>query len=233
MTDPVALVVERLTARRCIAPRTKKGYYLCPAHADRVASLHVSAGAGGRALIHCQAGCAPEDILRALDLRMPDLFPHGRLATPRTPIAIYRYEDEEGVLLYKRLRFEPKAFRLVRADGYTGPGCMTGVRRVLYRLPRVLDAARRGDTIWVTEGEKAADALADLGLAATCGGGAGSWRPDFAEAFTGAQRVVCVADRDTAGRAYAAMVVESVVRLGLSAHRETEETGAHDNRISS
>ncbi|MGA7980547.1 MAG: hypothetical protein WCA32_10000 [Chromatiaceae bacterium] len=48
---------------------------LCPAHDDKAPSLSVSAGADGRTLIHCHAGCTPDAILTALGLRWTDLYP--------------------------------------------------------------------------------------------------------------------------------------------------------------
>ena len=51
------------------------------------------------------------------------------------------------------------------------------IRRVLYRLPRVLEAAQSGDGVFVVEGEKDVEALERAGVTATCNpGGAGKWR---------------------------------------------------------
>src|SRR6266545_3572690 len=51
------------------------------------------------------------------------------------------------------------------------------VRRVLYRLPAVLEAARAGATVYVVEGEKDVKALERAGVVATTnpGGAAGAW----------------------------------------------------------
>jgi len=48
---------------------------LCPAHEDHNPSLSVSIGREGRILLHCFAGCSLEEILKALGMRMSDLFP--------------------------------------------------------------------------------------------------------------------------------------------------------------
>ena len=54
------------------------------------------------------------------------------------------------------------------------------MERVLYRLPDVAAAVRQGRVVFVVEGEKDADALARLGLAATTNvGGAGKWRAEY------------------------------------------------------
>jgi len=55
---------------------TKKGWDVrCPAHADQHPSLGVMEGDDGRIVLHCFAGCRPEDICSALGLRLADLFP--------------------------------------------------------------------------------------------------------------------------------------------------------------
>jgi putative DNA primase/helicase len=84
------------------------------------------------------------------------------------------------------------------------------VERVPYRLPETLAAARGGGVVFVVEGEKDADRLASLGLAATTNaGGAGKWRASYSAALRGA-RVVIVPDRDVAGRRHAETVRASL-----------------------
>jgi len=46
----------------------------CPAHADRSPSLSIRQADDGRTLIHCFAGCEPQEILAALGLSRRDLF---------------------------------------------------------------------------------------------------------------------------------------------------------------
>ncbi|MBZ0152911.1 MAG: hypothetical protein K8J09_15410 [Planctomycetes bacterium] len=51
----------------------------CPAHEDSHPSLDVDVGSDGRVLLKCRsANCSTEDIVAALGLRMPDLFPRGQ-----------------------------------------------------------------------------------------------------------------------------------------------------------
>jgi hypothetical protein len=67
-----AQIADRLQARR-----TGPGRWIarCPAHADRSPSLGVREGGGGRVLLCCHAGCTLSDTLKALGLRVRDLFP--------------------------------------------------------------------------------------------------------------------------------------------------------------
>ena len=44
----------------------------CPAHDDRVNSLSISCGAGGKILMHCHAGCDTEIVLSAAGLSFAD-----------------------------------------------------------------------------------------------------------------------------------------------------------------
>jgi hypothetical protein len=49
----------------------------CPAHDDRHESLTVTNADDGRALVHCHAGCAIEQVVAALGVQMKDLYPQG------------------------------------------------------------------------------------------------------------------------------------------------------------
>jgi hypothetical protein len=54
----------------------------CPAHEDRHASLSISEGDDGRALMRCHAGCSVDAIVEALGLTVRDLFPGGHEPHP-------------------------------------------------------------------------------------------------------------------------------------------------------
>jgi putative DNA primase/helicase len=166
----------------------------CPAHPDRKPSLAIAVGRDGRVLVHCHAGCSTEQVLAALDLRVEDLFPTGehRNGATKRDVTAYQYTDETGTVLYEVVRFAPKDFRQRRPDGRGGwIWKLDGTRRVLYRLTEVQEGVRSGSWVFVVEGEKDADRLATLGLVATCNpGGAGKWRPEYAESLRGAKAAV-------------------------------------------
>lgn len=205
MTAPTADPVARVLAKLGPVRRNGAGWIArCPVHDDKVPSLKVDAGDDGRALIYCHAGCSAADIAAALDLPMSDLFAEPNDTPARE--TVYAYRDEAGDHLYDVVRTDPgKRFAQRRADGEWS---MTGVRRVLYRLPELI-AADPAETVYIVEGEKDADRLASLGLiATTASGGAGKWRAEYAEPLHG-RRVVILADNDDPGRAHARDVAAS------------------------
>jgi 5S rRNA maturation endonuclease (ribonuclease M5) len=132
-------------------------------------------------------------------------------------VATYPYQDEEGRELFQVVRFEPKEFRQRRPDGNGGYNWKLGdVRRVLYRLPELLEALALEQTIFVVEGEKDVQALRRLNIAATCNpGGASKWRDEFSQVLKGA-RVVVVPDHDRPGHDHAETVARSLVGVAAS-----------------
>lgn len=189
----------------------------CCGHDDKNASLSISAGADGRVLLKCHAGCAAENIVGALGLKLVDLFPpRPASVAPVAPriVATYSYTDEAGQLLFECVRFTPKGFRQRRPDT-AKPGAwvwnLEGVRRVLYRLPELKTAFAAGRTIFVCEGEKDVETLAKHGFAATCNPmGAGKWQSEHTETLRDAKRVVVIADKDEPGRKHALAVATAL-----------------------
>lgn len=214
VSAPLARVVAALERTGC-RRSGPQGDWQCPAHDDHTPSLSVHQGHHGRVLLHCHAGCAPEQVAATLGLAMRDLFPEPEPDqaddwTPRGPaIATYRYTDEAGRLLFAVCRTVDKQFPQWRPDPSAKGGRRwslkdkaTGkptVRLVLYRLPKVLQASARGATVYVVEGEKDVHAVEAASGVATCnpgGAGPGRWREEYAAALFGASLVVVVADRD-------------------------------------
>ena len=92
IADPVENLVNHLEGVR----KSGNGYSAkCPAHEDRHASLTLSTGNDGRALVKCQAGCATRDIVAAIGLTMADLFP-PREAMPTPRQAIHQWQRTGG-----------------------------------------------------------------------------------------------------------------------------------------
>ena len=71
-TDPVDILLRRL---KCVQQRRENQWEaLCPCHPDKSPSLRIGRGEDGRALVHCQAGCKPQDVVASVGLTMGDLF---------------------------------------------------------------------------------------------------------------------------------------------------------------
>lgn len=220
----ISTPVEQLLGRLKKVRRSGSGWVaLCPAHEDQNASLSITTGRDGRALVNCHAGCSSQAIVGAIGLTLSDLFAEPIAARPAQPVAStrprmvksYDYTDADGKLLFQTCRFEPKTFRQRRPDGNNGWIWNLGdTPPVLYQLPKVLAAATDGKTVFVVEGEKDADTLIDMGYAATTAPmGAGKWREAFADALKGSD-VVILPDNDDTGRAHAEQVAASLTNAG-------------------
>jgi len=179
---------------------TNGSSYTCPAHEDRSPSLSVSAGSKG-AVLNCFAGCDTTDILDAIGLTASDLFDEELVTEV---ITTYDYTDEDGKLLFRKIRKPGKKFCQQAADGTYS---LKDVPRVLYNLPMVMDAIDSGDTIYLVEGEKDADRLISMGMTATTNPeGAGKWKPEYTQLLRQASDVVIIADNDKPGFEHAELV---------------------------
>lgn len=196
---------------------------LCPAHNDHINSLSFDQGDDGKILLHCHAGCTTEEIVSALGLKIKDLFPEPGWqqyqARYREIKDIYDYHDKNGRLLFQVCRTTDKRFFQRRPDGCGGFIKGLGdLKPVLYRLPELLSALDSGEVVYVVEGEKDADNLARLGLAATTNPmGAGKWRDYYSSYFPVGVNVVIFPDNDLPGRKHADQVAASLKARGCRA----------------
>lgn len=212
-------MIDHVLAQFPGAKKTASGWQTkCPAHDDKVASLSISVQEDGKVLLYCHAGCELRDILRAVDLKMTDLFPAASEDGPRTPgrsiAATYDYTDANGKLEYQVVRFQPKGFsqrrREVTPNGTQWIWNVKGVTRYLFRLPRVKAAIAEKQTVYVVEGEKDVLTLEQMGLTATCNaGGAGKWLKPYSQQLAGAD-VVILPDNDLPGKGHAELVALSL-----------------------
>lgn len=202
----------------------------CPAHEDKSPSLSVSEGADGRILVNCHAGCTAEAICGALKIKIADLMPNDRKEKSRI-VAEYNYTDERGELLFQVVRYNPKDFRQRKPDGRGGWEYKTaGVRRVLYRLPKIIAALKNGFPVLICEGEKDVHALEKHGFTATCNpGGAGKWLDEYTETLRDAD-VVIVPDNDDPGQKHAELVAGKLKGIARNVRMITLPKGkdAHD-----
>jgi hypothetical protein len=233
--DPFEMVCEKLTTTTGYEPRgtehQRKG--LCPAHADDKPSLTIRNDlVSGLVGVTCFAGCDFGQISSALGLRAVDFRSSSngngrRTASPATngskrptklgkELERYCYTDEAGNPLYYNVRYEPKDFRMAGPDGAVKQ-LSSGIARVPYNLPKLLDAIRRGQTVYWVEGEKDVKSLEAVGVVATtaAGGVNAPILPGWARYFVGADLVV-IADRDDAGRTYAKSIGKLMINTAES-----------------
>lgn len=202
---------------------------LCPAHPDRTPSLSIAEGESGL-VWRCHAGCSQEAVQKALGLTGKRERWNEKDAT-----AVYEYTDEHGLLIFQVLRMPDKEFPARHRDGDKWVWNLEGVRRVPYRLPELIEAVKDGKWIIVVEGEKDADAInaLDSEFFATCNpGGAGKWRPEYAQFFAGA-KVIIWADKDEPGLAHARRVRKSLQPVAAEIHVVKSAAGkdAHDHLV--
>jgi hypothetical protein len=194
-SEAVEKVLSRLWALDCNARGSEQHGWTakCPAHDDRDPSFKLDQGDDGRALVFCHAGCTLDQLARALGLDVRELFELEEQPTDRVEVASYDYTDEDGKPLFQVVRFSPKDFRQRRPNGEWG---IQDVRRVLYRLPKVIEAVKARELVCLVEGERDVHTLEGKGkVATTCPGGAGKWRDEYTETLRGAN-VLIIQDVD-------------------------------------
>ena len=174
-TTPLELLLSKLAGAK---QNGKEWTALCPAHDDHNPSLSVAQGNNGGAILHCFAGCKPEEVIDAIGLTMKDLMPINIVPGDRKPksngksriVETYDYKDEAGELLSQVVRYDPKDFRQRRPkDGGGWDWSVKGVRVIPYRLPELIAEPTR--PVFVPEGEKDVENLNGIGVLATCNAG--------------------------------------------------------------
>ena len=148
---------------------------------------------------------------------MTDLY--EKKSEPRETLTLtntYLYTNEEGEVLFRKLRFKDsagkKTFRQQHPEGNEWVSGRAGADPVLYRLPAVKQAISDRADIWICEGEKDVDAVTEAGrCGTTMPDGAGKWKPIHTAEIAGARRVVIVADNDPIGTEHAWAVHDAIV----------------------
>jgi len=198
----------------------------CPAHDDQHESLSINVK-NEKVLLHCHAGCSQETVIEALKAR--DLWPvfldegSKNFSTRRPPhrskksngkiVETYNYFNENEKLIYQVLRYFPKSFKQRRPDPDNPNNWiwnLEGIKPTLYRLPELIEAVKKGEMIFIPEGERDVKSLFSIGLTATCNPmGSGKWRDEFSKYFKNAD--VCILpDNDPLGLKHAQQIAESL-----------------------
>ena len=197
---------------------------------DKHPSLSITESSDGNYLFKCHGGCDQHTVFNTIkDMGLLPALPQQDrpeylssikpIPYIQTPIfqQEWHYTDEDGVSLFVKQRFKTndakgKTYKTLRVMPDNSRQSKLGDCRIVpYKLPDLLQATAAGRVVYITEGEKAADALGSLGVVATTShAGAGNWNPEINQYFTGAN-VVVVPDNDTVGWGYATKIVESLL----------------------
>lgn len=134
------------------------------------------------------------------------------------PTAIYTYKDEFGDLLFQVRRYGSGSGKTFLQYRYSGKSYVPGLgdtRRVLYRLPELLESDP-DKWVLIAEGEKDVDTLRQAGFIATCNPmGAGKWRDEYNKYLEG-RHVVIIPDKDTPGEAHAYKIASALAGVAAT-----------------
>lgn len=233
-SEPVAKLLSRL--QNVQEQSDGRWQASCPCRDDdHNPSLSITTGAEGQAVVHCHRGlCDAEKIFESCGLnlardgfvRTPPPFTPSKFE-PKKPkrklVKVYDYHDEQGVLLFQKLRYQlengGKSFAHRRPNPDV-PGDwlfnLKDTRKVLYRLPQLLEAIKNNEDVWLVEGEKDADTMcSEFGVAATTmTNGANSWAPEYTLTLASASLVNIIADNDEVGKQHAIYVRDAIRAAG-------------------
>jgi len=196
----------------------------CPCrNDDENPSLSIGQGDDGRVLVTCHrgAGCDVREICASVGISVNELYPPKKEKQKKTLVRVYKYVNEDGEIVFEKLRYVDEQGRKSFGQRRPDPDRpreyiynLDGVTKLLYNLPAVLRAMKRGDPIWLVEGEKDADTLIAKGVVATTPpNGAGKWEAQFTNVLSGAF-IEVIADNDEVGIAHAWDVAEKLSAAG-------------------
>lgn len=194
----------------------------CPVHDDHRPSMSLWIGQKGELVARCWSCHATfEAIAKAIGLPMGAWFPdNGQWKpTPRRIVGVFDFVDEHGEVLYSEVRYEPKDIKQRRPDHNGGwVWNLDGVRRILYRLPELLEVDPKR-MVLIPEGPRKAERLHSMDFVATSNaGGSGKWLPEFSQALAG-RHVCLLPDNDAAGRKHAEVVAGSLLMHNVASLR--------------
>jgi archaellum biogenesis ATPase FlaH len=192
-----------------------QGITLCPFHDDKKESLSLSESGA----FFCHACGAKGDLISFHQKRHSFSFNDalnelakraGISASTSKPERIHIYFNETGTPLYRKLIFKSGNKKSASFERYSGGQYikgLQGVARLLYNLHKLKGDSSR--VVFLSESEKDADNLTELGLIGISSGGAESWRPEFSEFLKGRQ--VCILPHnDQVGIKYVEIVAKSL-----------------------
>ncbi|PIR24838.1 MAG: hypothetical protein COX62_05815 [Deltaproteobacteria bacterium CG_4_10_14_0_2_um_filter_43_8] len=176
----------------------------CPLHEDRNPSFSCNCNDGTWFCHGCGEKGNVYQFAEKLGVEAPEN--ENKWCEKMNEVERYTYEDEKGDPLFQVRRYEPKTFRQFHWDGSAWKSGLNGIRRVLYKLPQIINEP----IIYVVEGEKDAETLWRWNIpATTCSSGAGKWRDEYSQNLRG-KKIVIIPDQDQAGKKHAEQVAQSL-----------------------
>lgn len=185
----------------CPGPRHK--------HQDKKPSLSIGLGYDSRVLLNCKTGCDVEEILGSLGLTFSDLFEKSQAGNP---VRRFRLIAPNGNVVAEHVREDLVDDKKLwwEHDGQRGLNGTQVVDLPLYRAPSIALADPKAPVI-VCEGEKAAEALADVGLLAVATvTGANKTPSDASLAVLQGREVWLWPDNDDLGREHMAKIATRI-----------------------
>jgi len=225
-----ALDIEQFYARRVRSPlkpigkaRWKAG---CPLHPDDNPSLSIQRQSGLFKCFGCSASGSVFDFemrLRGVDFltALQSLAVEAGLASADETqgsrlVRTHRWRDANGSLVWERLRYEPKDFRVRRPDGNGGwIWNIDGVLPMWYNADLIAVASEGDRIIWVFEGEHDADEGTGVGVLGTTTGSVTSWKPELAAQLAG-WCIRIVPHQDDEGQGYGQAVASRLHGVAAS-----------------
>jgi len=249
-SKPVAKILSRLNNVKEV-----NGQWMasCPCRSDDdTPSLAIKVGDQDEALVYCHKGlCDATKIFQSCGLDLVkdgfvhdggnDLRPRQKQPAPvraasvtsvpapkkkRKLVKVYKYHDEDGNVLYEKLRYLSEDGKKSFAHRRPNPDNpsdyiydLKDTRKVLYRLPELLKEIANNEVVWLVEGEKDADTMLEkFGIpATTMTNGANGWQPDYTMTLAAATAVCIIADNDDPGKKHAITVRDEIIAAGGAA----------------
>jgi replicative DNA helicase len=232
--------IDAAVLARAGKPERGETRFRCPSgqHEDRHPSARWNREKGTWWCDACGAGGGALDLADRLGVEKPDQrqqggvtvgkkqgdndkrpFPWSRRTEIGPVVATYAYRDPRSVEQLRVTRHETPTGKTIRpwhqdarGEWVVGTG---DVPPLPYRLPELL-AADPAEPVFIGEGEKVADALAEAGLIATTNaGGANKWPSELGPWFEH-RHVVILPDNDEPGREHAEAVATALFGTAAS-----------------
>lgn len=207
----------------------------CPAHGDDTPSLAISED-NRKILVHCHAGCTPENIASAVGLRVNDLFlddvykPTPAKLSRNAPHTVldhrhHDYKDENGIVICRKTieqcaEDNEKHVLWYRFESGNPVLGLNGKKAPLYNLDKLAANYSAADPqpIYIAEGEKDADTLSQMGLVATTspnGAGSTKWLDTY-NTYLNRGQVYILTDNDQPGEHHGVFIANHLVGIASS-----------------